>query len=283
MAMTINGYKIYPIICEHFWLDGGAMFGTVPKVLWERKHPSDEKNRVELVTRSLVIVGDEKVILVDTGIGQVWDEKFKSIYNVSPTTLQTELQKLGLTPSDVSDVIITHLHFDHIGGAISQEADEIQLTFPNAKHHVQKANFEQACNPNLREKASYLKPHFMPIEEAGKFVFHEGQTELYPGIKLHVSNAHTKGQQWLTITDEKQTLCYAADLIPTSSHLRLPWVMGYDLYPIELMEEKQALLTQALKENWVICFEHDPFVEAITVKASEKGIVMDQNVKLLEI
>jgi len=280
--MNIQGYEVYSIICDRFWLDGGAMFGTVPKVLWERKHPADEKNRIELVNRSLVFKGHNRVILVDTGIGEVWDEKFKSIYNVSQSSLVQNLEKIGIKPEDVTDIIVTHLHFDHIGGAFMAVNGTAQFTFPNAKYHVQKANYEEAINPNPREKASYLKTHIQQIVKAEKFVMHDGETELFEGLQLHVSNGHTKGQQWVTLSDDNQTICFAADVIPTASHIRLPWVMGYDLYPIELMEEKTALLNQALKENWIVCFEHGPFTEAATVKMSEKGVVVDQQVSINE-
>jgi glyoxylase-like metal-dependent hydrolase (beta-lactamase superfamily II) len=278
--MKIQGYDIFPLICEHFWLDGGAMFGTVPKVMWERKHPSDDKNRIELVTRSILIIGHGRIIVVDTGIGEVWDEKFKSIYKVSDWQLLRELKKHGVEPEQVTDVVITHLHFDHIGGAIQKHGQQIRLTFPNADHHIQKTNYDLAMNPNPREKASYLKSHIQPVAQAGRFVFHNGNTELFEGLTLHESNAHTKGQQWLTLTDNNQTVCYPADVIPTASHVRLPWVMGYDLYPLELMEEKKALLNRAVKENWILCFEHDPMVEAATLVLTDKGIAVDGAVKL---
>ncbi|NTV45844.1 MAG: MBL fold metallo-hydrolase [Chlorobiales bacterium] len=270
--MKIGNYDIYALETERFALDGGAMFGTVPKTLWERTNPPDEKNRIDLSTRAMLIVGNGRNILVDTGIGQKWPEKLRAIYKVSESFLESNLARLGFRPEDITDVILTHLHFDHAGGAVKLVEGKPVLTFPNATFHLQEENYRWALTPNPRERASYLKENFMPIMDAGKFVFVNGETELFPGIFTLMSQAHTRGQQLIKVTDGENTLCYCADLIPTSSHIPVAWGMGYDLYPLELMEEKKRLLEQAVDENWTLFFEHDVYRQASRLIKGEKGI-----------
>ncbi|MDX2128732.1 MAG: MBL fold metallo-hydrolase [Chloroherpetonaceae bacterium] len=276
--MKIKGYTLSPILCENFALDGGAMFGTVPKVLWEKAIPPDEKNRIDMAARALLISGNGKNILVDTGMGQKWEPKFREMFKVSESFLELNLKSHGISPADITDVILTHLHFDHAGGAVKRnEQGSLVPTFPNATYYVQEDNYKWALNPNAREKASYLKENFLPLMEIGILKFTSGEFELFEGVHLIRSEAHTRAQQLVKVTDEKNSLLYCGDVIPTHAHIPLPWVMGYDLYPLEIMEEKKKLLEQAADEGWVLFFEHEPIKEAATVVKSEKGIISNKH------
>ncbi|MCC7430439.1 MBL fold metallo-hydrolase [bacterium] len=248
------------------------MFGNVPKVLWSKTNPSDELNRIDLALRSLLIFDDKSVILVDTGIGQKWTERSQEIYKIDFSTynLESSLAKFGFTKDDVSGVILTHLHFDHAGGSTyTNETGEILPTFPNAKYYVHKKNWEHANNPSEREKASYLKENFVPLYGQGKLELLE-TTDFAENIELLESNGHTIGMHCVKISDKKNTVVYCADLIPTSSHVPVPFTMGYDIQPLVIIEEKKKILAQAVKENWILFFEHDPYGEACKV-ASENG------------
>ena len=258
------------------------MFGTVPKVLWEKTNPTDEHNRIEMEARTLFLDGGPggRRILIDCGIGgdfiakygQKLGAKFAEMYSVkSQGAVEKYLNSLGLSLGDITDVILTHLHFDHAGGATCARLDQLVPTFPNAKYYIQKANLETARHPNIREKASYFSPNFEPLAQAGVLEILDGPIENFlPGISAIVSHGHTTGQQIIKISDEKTTLVYCADLIPTSTHIRLAWIMGYDLRPLEIIEEKRQLLEKAAAHGWYLYFEHDPYVDAARV-AAEKG------------
>jgi glyoxylase-like metal-dependent hydrolase (beta-lactamase superfamily II) len=274
--LVIAKYEIIPILTGQFGLDGGSMFGTVPKVLWEKSNPPDDKNRIPMEARALLLKSKNLNILIDCGNGADFIEKygpklgqaFSKMYGVAPNTasLEKSLNAAGLTFDDIHHVILTHLHFDHAGGATRFSQGQILPTFPNAKYHLQKKNLATAQSPNLREKASYLKNNFLPLIEANVLVLHEGQvTDLFPGVSLLMSDGHTTGQQLVKITDQANTLLYCADVIPTSSHIRLAWVMGYDLRPLDLIEEKRHILTQAATNGWKLFFEHDAYCDAVTV------------------
>lgn len=270
--MKIGQYEIFAIECERFALDGGAMFGTVPKVLWEKTNPADEKNRIDMSARAMLIKGNGKNILVDTGMGQKWDEKSKGMYKISESFLEQNLAKANITPDDITDVILTHLHFDHAGGAVKNVDGKLVPTFKNATYYVQEANYKWAMNPNARERVSYMKENFIPLLEANVLKFVDGEIELFPDIHLIISNAHTHAQQLVRVKGDDKSICYCGDLIPTATHIPLPWVMGYDLYPLEIMNEKKKLLEQAVDENWVLFFEHDPYADAADLVKGEKGI-----------
>lgn len=272
MAMQIGDYQIFAVECERFALDGGAMFGTVPKALWEKSNPADEKNRIEMSARAMLIVGNGRKILVDTGMGQKWEPKYREMYKISDSFLEANLRRAGVSAEEITDVILTHLHFDHAGGATKLVDGKLVPTFPNATYYVQEANYKWAMNPNAREKASYLKENFVPLLEHNKLRFTSGEEELFPGVHLMLSHAHTHAQQLVRVTDGSTSVCYCGDLIPTSSHIPLPWVMGYDLYPLEIMEEKRKLLERAADEHWTLFFEHDPFKDAADVIRGERGI-----------
>lgn len=275
--LTIGDYKICPIPTGIFGLDGGAMFGTVPKVLWEKSNPPDENNRIPMEARALLLFSDKYKILIDTGngsdfvakYGEKLGAKFESMYNVdqSGPSLLKSLRLYGLKAEDITHVILTHLHFDHAGGATTEKNGQIVPTFQNAQYFVQKKNLETARNPNIREKASYFAANFEPLIQAGLLNLLEGNTkELLPQISLRVSDGHTQGQQMVEISDGQNTLLYCGDVIPTSSHVRLAWIMGYDLDPLKLISEKEKVLSLAADKNWYLYFEHDPYCDMAQVE-----------------
>lgn len=274
--LQIGPYQIIPIRTGIFGLDGGAMFGTVPKVLWQKQHPTDESNRIEMQARVLLLKSKTHCVLIDTGMGSDFVEKhgpklgskFAEIFAVQgSSSLIDELKKNGIQTNDVTDVILTHLHFDHAGGSTFWDGTKLSSQFKNAQYWIQKANLENAQKPNMREKASYLKPNWQALIDENKLKALDGdQKNLLPNISVEVVNGHTLGQQIVWVEDNENSLVYAADLIPTSSHIRLPWVMGYDLRPLDVIEEKRKILSRAFQKKSYVYFEHDPKVDAATVQ-----------------
>jgi glyoxylase-like metal-dependent hydrolase (beta-lactamase superfamily II) len=271
--MKIGDYKLYSIQTGLFRLDGGAMFGVVPKPLWSITNPSDDKNRIDMCMRCLLLVSDKKKILIDNGVGYKYSPKFKDIYGIdhSTFTLDNSLKSLGFTTDDITDVILTHLHFDHCGGSTYREDGKLKLSFSNAEHHVQKNQWERGNNPTDRDKASYILDNFRLIHEIGHLNLVNGDTQFDDYIQLLVINGHTPGQQMIKIKDDNNTLLYAGDLIPMASHIPLPYIMGYDLLPLTTLDEKKKYLPQAVKEDWIIFIEHDPFIETCRVEENIKG------------
>jgi glyoxylase-like metal-dependent hydrolase (beta-lactamase superfamily II) len=280
--MKINRYELHSIETGRFGLDGGAMFGIVPKTIWSKLNPSDDENRIDLALRVLLIMGNKRNILVDNGIGTKFSEKYKEIYKIdhSKYNLDSSLKRFNLETKDITDVILTHLHFDHAGGSTYKEDGELKLTFPNATYYVQKANYEWALNPNEKERGSYLKENFVPVLEKGKLQLVEGKSEIIPHIDVIISDGHTTGLQLVRISDERNKLVYCADLIPTTSHIKIPYIMGYDIEPLKIMREKKELLSIACNENWTLFFEHDIITESAKVKKTEKGFEVREKVSL---
>ena len=270
--MKIGKYTLHIINSGYFGLDGGAMFGIIPKPLWQKTNPPDEANRIKLATRNLLLTDGKRKILIDTGNGNKWDEKSKNIYGFDFTnSLEGSLNNLNLTPSDITDVILTHLHFDHTGGSTKIENDKLIPAFPNAKYYVQKENYEWAMNPSERDKGSYLKDSFEPLMKEGVLNFIEDQEKFDDEIEFVIINGHTFAQQLIKISDSSNTILYCADLFPTTSHIPLPYVMGYDLQPLVTVEEKKKVLAKAIEESWKIFFEHDPETALASVEKNEKG------------
>ncbi|MGR3318087.1 MAG: MBL fold metallo-hydrolase [Candidatus Anammoxibacter sp.] len=280
--MKIGDYEIHSIETGTFVLDGGAMFGIVPKTIWDRKIPADEKNRIDMALRCLLIVGNKRKILVDVGIGDKCSEKFTEIYKIDLTNcnIRQSIKEYGLTVEDITDVILTHFHFDHVGGATYVENGNLRLVFPNATYYIQNEHYTHARNPSEKDKGSFRNENFEPLEEAGKLKIISGEFEIFPGVSLLVSNGHTVGQQLVKVSNGVNTLVYCADLIPTSAHIPIPYVMSYDLYPLVTIEEKKKLLRNASEGNWILFFEHDPLVEAVKVRKGEKGFEISEIVKL---
>lgn len=276
--MKIGKYNIRVINSGYFALDGGAMFGIIPKPLWTKNNPTDEVNRIKLATRLLLLESDNKKILIDTGMGDKWDEKSKRIYVIDQTenSLLKSLLSVNIKPEDITDVILTHLHFDHAGGATVFKEGKLLPTFPNAVYHIQKKNYEWAISPTDRDRGSYIKDNFEPLAKEGMLKFIDGQNQFDDEIHFIVVNGHTFSQQLIKISDSSNTLLYCCDLLPTYSHIRLPYIMGYDLQPLITLQEKKYILEKAVKKNWKLFFEHDPEFVFATVKSTEKGIVLNE-------
>lgn len=280
--MKIGRYELHKIETGVFGLDGGAMFGIVPRTLWSKLNIPDEENRIDMALRALLIMGDKRNILVDTGIGNKFTDKHKKIYRIDQkkNNLDASLKKFNLETEDITDVILTHLHFDHAGGATGIEDGEHTLTFPNATYYVQKMNYVWALNPSDKDRGSYLRENFVPIVEKGKLRMLEGEGEIFSQIEVLVSNGHTVGQQLVKVSDGKQTLVYCADLIPTASHIKIPYITGYDIYPLKTIDEKRELLSMASSNGWILFLEHDAVSEAVTIEKSEIGFMVREKIFL---
>jgi len=278
MAHRLGRFELHEIRDGTFALDGGAMFGIVPKPLWQKRHPVDERNRIELALRCLLIQDGDRRVLVDSGIGAKWDEKHREIYGIDQSvySLDRDLVRAGCTREEITDVVLTHLHFDHTGGTTRIEGGERVLSFPRATYHLQRRNWKWAHHPSDKDAGSFRAENFDLLATSGRLHLLEGQVELLPGIELFVSEGHTVGLQLVRVSDGDQTLVFCGDLIPTVSHLRSSWVMAYDLYPLTVIEEKRMILAQAAEEKWTLFFEHDPLVAACTVKEQDGQVVVDQ-------
>ena len=270
--MKIGKYQIHITNSGYFYLDGGAMFGIIPKPLWEKTNPADEANRIKLSTRNLLLISEDKKILVDTGMGKKWLGKSSEIYRIDQNefSLKSSLAALQIKSDDITDVLLTHLHFDHTGGSTEMIDGKLYPSFQNAKYHVSEKNFNWAMNPSERDKGSYIKDNFLPLFENGVLFLIKDKI-FDDGIELIEVNGHTFGMQLIKISDSSNTILFCADLFPTSSHIPLPYVMGYDLQPLITVEEKKQILLKAVEENWILCFEHDPFYAFATVEKTETG------------
>ena len=278
---TVGNFEVTYVTEGHCWLDGGAMFGVVPKTLWQRACPPDEKNRIELACHSLIIKGNDRVILVDTGCGDKWDEKSKRIYRIETVAggLVSALSAKGINAEEVTDVIYTHLHFDHAGGGTIRKADgNCHATFPNATYHVQKRHWEWSQKPTERDQASFMEENLAPIKERLNLI--NGNKEIFPGIFVEMADTHTVGHQTVRLTSYGETLFHCGDLIPMSHHVRLPYVMAYDLFPLGTLEEKRKVLAKAADENWTLFFEHCPSCPAAKVAKGKRGFELGEAVEL---
>ncbi len=261
-----------------FKLDGGAMFGVVPRQLWQRLNPPDNNNMCTWAMRCLLIQTGDKNIVVDTGLGDKQDEKFRSHFEPhGDTSLISSIALHGLKPDDITDVFITHLHFDHVGGAVKRNGnDQLVPAFSNATYWTNKSHFDWAMHPNAREAASFLKENFVPLYDAGvlKFIEEQKVTQWLPGIYVYFFHGHTESMMGLLIDTGSSKVFYPADLIPSSGHIGLPYIMSYDVRPLDTLREKNTMLEQAAAEQWIICFEHDPVTEAAIVEKNEKGRIV---------
>lgn len=280
--MKIGKYTIETIEAGRFKLDGGAMFGIIPKPLWIKTNPSDELNRIQLNTRIIYITFDQKKVLVDTGMGTKWDEKSKQIYALDHTPAVTEvLTHHNINPDEITDVILTHLHFDHTGGSTIQKGNIFYPSFPNARYFVQKENFDWAMNPSDRDRGSYIKNNFVPLIENGVLGFTKPNEFFDEGFQFLIVNGHTFAQQLIKISDAGNTLLYCGDLVPFSSHVHLPYIMGYDLQPLVTLKEKTEILGKAADEEWILLFEHDPYIAGATVARTEKSFIIKEKFEKL--
>jgi len=271
--------KVIPVHIANFRIDGGAMFGVVPKLLWDRRYPANENNQINLSLRSLIVDTGNHVILIDNGWGDKQDEKFfKHVHLNGGDGLEGGIRKAGYSIDDITDVFLTHLHADHCGGSTKWNAKHTgyELTFPNAEYWISRSQWEWAINPNIREADSFLEENLLPIKDSGRLRLVDEEGELFPGFSVKFVNGHTVGQMIPVIDYNGTTLVYTADLIPTVAHLPLIWNMSYDLDQLATIEEKRSLLQEALDNNYILYFEHDVFTECCTLKETPKGIREDQ-------
>lgn len=272
--------KLYTIDTETFKLDGGAMFGVVPKTLWSRQIPADENNLIELAMRLLLIEDEGKLILIDTGIGNKQDEKFFSHYYLNKeNTLEKSLAKYGFSKNDITDVILTHLHFDHVGGAIEKINDQLVPAFKNATYWSNEMHWNWAVQPNAREKASFFKENILPIQESGQLKFinvpkDNDTVSFSKNISLRFVSGHTKAMMLPQVEYKNRTVVYTADLIPTAAHLPTAYVAGYDVYPLDAMNEKETFLNEALDRDYILFFEHDARFGCCTIQKNEKNKIV---------
>lgn len=278
--MKIGDYDLYSIETSEFSLDGGAMFGIIPKPIWERKAPSDSLNRIEMVTRSLLLCSDEKKILIDTGNGTKWEEKYIDIYNIDTSryNIENSLNKYGFNADDITDIICTHLHFDHVGGNTKIDNGKIVPTFPNAKYWVTKENWELANHPSQKDSGSFIEHDWKVLAENGMIETINGNEPFIKGIDSYITQGHTAGLLHPMISDGTKTLFYGADIFPLAAHISIPWVMAYDVQPVVTMKEKESLLPKMQDEEWILFLEHDPKIQACTVHQEGKHFKMNESV-----
>lgn len=266
--------KIYPIHTGNFKLDGGAMFGVVPKTLWSKVYPNDENNMIPLAMRCMLVDYGDRKVLINNGIGDKQSEKFfKHFYPHGEESLDRSLAKVGYTVNDITDIFLTHLHFDHCGGSIkyAEDGETLVPVFKNAKYWIGKRQWDWAVAPNAREKASFLKENILPIKESGQLELFEGEPELFPGFKVRQYDGHSQGQSIPFINYNGKTLVFMSDLLPTTAHMPLPWVMAFDTQPLKTLDEKKAFFKEAIENEYLLFMEHDINTEACTVKSTEKG------------
>ncbi|UBM59652.1 MBL fold metallo-hydrolase [Marinilongibacter aquaticus] len=276
--------NIHIIDAGNFKLDGGAMFGVVPKTLWSKKVPADELNLCAWKMRCLLVEIADRRILIDTGMGDKQAPKWQSYYyRHGDGDLIGAIQKLGLAAEDITDVILSHLHFDHAGGAVSQNEKGLYCTFPRAKYWTHSAHWQWAVEPNARESATFLKENLWPIHESEQLYFIDKENDLPKEIELLYANGHTEKMIMPLLHHPKQKILFAADTVPSFAHLHIPWVMGYDVRPLETMQEKSEILHRCEKENWALLFDHDATHECAFIAQNEKGFYPSDLLKLSEI
>lgn len=278
--------KLHTIDTGLFKLDGGAMFGVVPKTLWQKLNPPDENNLCTWAMRCLLVEDGDRLILIDNGIGDKQDAKFFGHYYLHGNdTLDGSLDKLGFSRNDITDVFLTHLHFDHCGGSIVRKNDMLVPAFKNATYWSNEKHWQWAVLPNDREKASFLKENILPIQESGQlsFVATEDSTKFSERIKIRYAYGHTDAMMLPQLEYKGRTIVYMADLLPSAAHIPIPYVMAYDMFPLQTLKEKKAFLEDAVANNYILYFEHDPVIECCTLQQTEKGIRVKETFKLAEL
>lgn len=280
--MKIGKYDLYSVETSEFGLDGGAMFGIIPKPVWEKKVSADELNRVNMVTRSLLLVSDEKKILIDTGNGTKWEEKYKQIYDINTDqyNIEKSLGKYGFSSEQITDVICTHMHFDHIGGNTKIKSGEVVPTFPNAKYWISEENWKLANHPSQKDAGSFIEHDWKVLAENQMIEIIDGKEPFIEGIDTIVTHGHTPGLLHPIVSDGSNKLFYGADIFPMVAHIPIPWVMAYDVQPVVTMEEKQKLLQKMEREDWILFFEHDPHVQACTVHKDGKHYKLNKRIQI---
>jgi glyoxylase-like metal-dependent hydrolase (beta-lactamase superfamily II) len=278
--------NLYTIDTGFFKLDGGAMFGVVPKTIWNKTNPADDLNMCTWAMRCLLVENGNRLVLIDTGIGDKQDAKFFSHYYLhGDASIKRSLARFGFTFDDITDVFLTHLHFDHVGGAVVKEGDKLVPAFKNAVYWSNQKHWAWAINPNDREKASFLKENILPIQASDQLKFIETiqGTEFINGFNVRFVSGHTESMMLPLISHKNRKILYMADLLPSTGHLPLPYIMAYDMFPLQTLAEKKSFLNEAVENEYILYFEHDPLSECCTLQHSEKGIRVKEIFKLNEI
>ena len=278
--------KLCPIETGNLMLDGGAMFGVVPKSLWSKAYPGEKDNLSNWAMRCLLVEDDGRLVLIDNGIGDKQDWNFLKHYHLNgEATLESSLAGYGFAREDITDVILTHLHFDHCGGSVvwNKERTGYELAFPNAVYHTSRQQYEWAVEPNRRESASFLKENIIPIEESGQLRLIEEEGEILPGITARLYHGHTEGQVIPHIRTGDKTLVFMADLLPSTAHIPMPWIMAYDTRPLETLKDKERFYKEAVEHDYVLFFEHDIHHECCTLQMTEKGVRLKETYRLEEL
>lgn len=258
--MKLGKFTIESVLDATYRLDGGAMYGVVPKVFWKKAAPADAKNRIRLACNVMIVKTDDGVVMVDTGIGEKWDEKQTAIYAIKrKRSMEANLKRIGLTPASIDAVIPSHLHFDHNGGSCIRNADaEIVPAFPNASYYIQKGEWHDAVHPHDRNRASYIQENHVPLMDAGQVRLIEGDAELFPGISVRVTGGHTQHHQIIIVESEGKKIIFWGDVIPTIGHIHAPYITSYDLYPQRTLEIKKELIPKSMEEGALSFWAHDP-------------------------
>lgn len=276
--------QVHVLDTGFFKLDGGAMFGVVPQSIWKKLNPPDDNNMCAWAMRSLLLEADNRLILIDTGIGGKQDEKFFSHYYLhGDATLLSSLGKVGLSPTQITDVFLTHLHFDHVGGAVTREAEKLVPSFPKATYWSNETHWEWATHANPREKASFLTDNIAPIQESGQLSFLNNSGKDFAAFDYLCMDGHTEKMMLPSFLYENRRIVFVSDLLPSVGHIPLPYIMSYDVRPLVTMDEKKKFLHLAAQEKWILVLQHDPIHECCTVKFSEKGVVLDETLRLSEL
>jgi glyoxylase-like metal-dependent hydrolase (beta-lactamase superfamily II) len=261
--MRLGELELTPLLDRHFRLDGGAMFGVVPKPLWEKRTPADERNRVSVAMRPLLVRTRRQTMIIDAGAGEKMPAKLQEIYGFAPAeNLDASLAAAGVGPGDVDVVLASHLHFDHAGGFTVRDGAGVVPRFPKARYVINAGEWEDATHPHERNRASYFDENYVPLQDAGVVDFTFGDEAIMPGVRVRRTGGHTRWHQIVYLESGGRTAVFTADLMPTTAHVDLPWIMGYDLYPMETLEFKRAFLREAIDGEYVIFFEHDPQIAA---------------------
>ena len=270
-SLALGSFSLTPILDGYFRLDGGAMFGVVPRVLWEKVAPPDDRNRIRLAMRAWLVRGAGRTILIDAGAGGKLDAKVGTVFGFQDVpSLDASLMSAGVGVADVDQVVASHIHFDHAGGFTTRDADgSVRPRFPNARYSVRRGEWDDALNPHERNRASYFAENYVPLRDAGVLDLLDEDGEVAPGIRVRRTGGHTMHHQIVEIHDGGQTAIFAADLLPTVAHLPLPYIMGYDLYPMDTLAFKRGFLAEAVERDYLILFEHDPEIAAGRIRAED--------------
>jgi glyoxylase-like metal-dependent hydrolase (beta-lactamase superfamily II) len=280
--MRLGAFDFTAVETGTFRLDGGAMFGVVPKVLWSRTNPADANNRISMAMRALYVEGAGHRLIVDSGAGTNFGEKMLRNYLIETDGLRPALERKGIDPDSITDAVATHLHFDHAGGFCYRTHDgDIELSLPHAVHHIQRRQWEAALNPNEKDRASFFPEYLLPIEKAGLLRLSDGLTEIYPGVTLIPTEGHTMGHQVILVSTAEGSVLYCGDLIPLASHINPPYIMAYDHFPLKTLEEKKQMLGRSADEGWILFFEHDPEIAAARIeRVDPEGFKIAETVEI---